>query len=173
MAFLSVLALVLGALVGYSAGAVLAGRGKQVVPGLLDFLVIAALWAAALLLRAAIGHSLSIVVWLLAAGLTSAFLISVRWRSRPAKQERRMPAVNRRAGLLHSIWNGWKGFAAELGNYQGRALMAFFYFIVVTPFGLPVRVFSDRLGLKTRSGSSYWEPQDNAALGLDDARRQF
>ncbi|KPL17747.1 MAG: hypothetical protein AMJ92_11100 [candidate division Zixibacteria bacterium SM23_81] len=172
MDFVTGLALVLLTLVGYSSGTVLGGRGRRVVPGLLDLAVVAILWVGALGTRPSLGKMLAILVWI-AVGITvGAALTALRRRRYPqVSQKESVKAKNARG--LRRWWQVWKAFAAEMGNFQGRALLAFFYFIIVTPFGVPVRFFSDPLRLRKAKGSSFWLEQQPASATLEKAREQF
>ncbi len=172
MDFVSGLALVLLTLVGYSSGAVLAGKGKQVVPGLLDLAVAVVLWAAALTTRVALGRGLAILVWLVVGLTVSAGLTGLR-RGRYPDRKQMSPAAAQDAGGLRRWWERWKAFAAEMGNYQSRTLLAFFYFIVVTPLGIPLRLFGDPLRLRQVSGSSFWVERQSVSQGIEKAREQF
>ncbi|MEJ2747943.1 MAG: hypothetical protein P8183_08535, partial [Anaerolineae bacterium] len=60
MNLLSILALILLALVGYSAGATAVARGKAVTPSIGDLLLVLVIWVAALALRGTLGHWLSV-----------------------------------------------------------------------------------------------------------------
>jgi hypothetical protein len=172
MDFVSGLALVLLTLVGYSLGAVIGAKDKIPVPRLLDLVVVVVLWIVALLSRPVFGKWAAIGVWLLVGGAVSVVLSSVR-RSTMAARETATTAAGRMPGLLKRLWNGWKDLAARMGNYQGRVLLAFFYFVVVTPFGVLVRVFSDPLRTRSLTTSSFWEKRSAASGELEEARRQF
>ena len=173
MEFFSALALVLLTMVGYSAAAVLVGRGKKVVPGLLDLVLVVALWTIALSFREVLGRWLSILVWLIMSGMTNALITTLRWRGQPDERSEQTVADNGQVGLLERLWEGWKRFAAEMGNYQGRMLMAFFYFLVVTPFGLLVRLSSDPLRLRQPSSQTFWIKRSTSDADLEQARREF
>jgi hypothetical protein len=61
-----------------------------------------------------------------------------------------------------------------MGNVQSRVLLIFFYFLIVTPFGLLVRWFQDPLRLRARGASSHWLERPTASEpDLETARRQF
>jgi len=171
MGFLSILGLILFALVGYSAGAVLAGRGKKVAPGILDLLLVVALWVAAILCRPALGKWLSLLVWLTLGGLTSAALTLGRRRRLP--DAKKPAAVAAPTSLLKGLWEGWKRFAAELGNFQGRLVLAFFYFLVVTPFGVLVRMFADPMRTRKPAGGTAWISAAPLEDSIEKARRQY
>ena len=170
MNFLSGLALVLLTLVGYSTGAVTGGRNKTVAPELLDLVVVVVLWALALASRLSLGRWAAIGVWLIGGGLVSFVLAAIRRGKMPA---RKVLAPSSSGNLLQRVWGRWKGFAAEMGNYQGRMLLAFFYFVVVTPFGVLVRLLGDPWRVKHSESTSFWVDRSATNTDLDEARRQF
>jgi hypothetical protein len=170
--FLSGLALVLLTLVGYSIGAVIGAKDRSPTPRLLDLAVVVVLWISALLSRSALGKWTAIGVWLVAGGLVSFVLSSVRRNKMPSKAKK-AAVPGQRGNFLNRLWEGWKDFATEMGNYQGRSLLAFFYFLVVTPFGALVRLSSDPLRTQFSTNPSFWDNRPPTASGLDEARRQF
>lgn len=172
MGFLSGLALVLLTLVGYSSGTVLAGKGKRVVPELLDVILVVVLWIAALVSRPALGRALAILIWLCAGLAVGAGLTALRRRKFPDRKPT-TPQKSYRLGRFRQWWQLWKAFAAEMGNFQGRTILAFFYFSVVTPFGIPVRLFGDPLRMHPASGNSFWFEQRSVKPTLKKAREQF
>jgi hypothetical protein len=172
MDFISELALVLLTLAGYSMGAVLGSRDKSATPQPLDLAVVVILWIAALTSRASLGRWTAIGLWLVAAGLVSFGLAGLRRNKMPARATRATTSIQG-SGSLKSFWEAWKSFAKEMGNYQSRILLAFFYFVAVAPFGLLVRLFGDPLRTKLSTGPSFWVTRVPASAELDEARRQF
>jgi hypothetical protein len=51
---------------------------------------------------------------------------------------------------LKAVWEAWKRLAHKIGNFQARVLLTVLYAIVVLPFGLIVRLFSDPLRIRNR-----------------------
>ena len=51
---------------------------------------------------------------------------------------------------LKALCSAWKRLAHKIGNFQARVLLTVLYAIVVLPFGLPARIFSDPLKIKHR-----------------------
>ncbi len=51
---------------------------------------------------------------------------------------------------LKNLWSAWKRIAHKIGNFQARVILTVLYAIVVLPFGLAVRLFSDPLRIKHR-----------------------
>jgi uncharacterized membrane protein YebE (DUF533 family) len=169
--FLSGLALVLLTLVGYSSGAVIGARGKSVAPKLLDLGAVAVLLIAALTSRTVLGRWVAIGVWLVIGGLVSLVLSRVRRGEISAKTEKTVSAQE--GNPFTRLWEGWKSFAADMGDYQSRILLASFYFVVVTPFGLLVRLLSDPLRTKYPAVDSFWASRSEISAELDEAKRQF
>jgi len=62
---------------------------------------------------------------------------------------------------LNALWQGWKSVARKIGDFQARLILTIFYFVVLAPFAMGVRIFSDPLQLKSRKG---WLDR----LNLDD-----
>ena len=171
MDFLEVLALILLTLVGYSSGAIIAGRGRKEPLSLLDLVMAVIFLAIALGTRSVLGKWLAIPIWFILAGLGSALLTAIRCKDRINKKGDFIEPTGK--ALLHRTWNWWKVFATEMGNYQGRLLFAFFYFVVVTPFGIGVRLFSDPLKVKRGGRTTCWLERSPFSNELKKAREQF
>ncbi len=77
------------------------------------------------------------------------------------------------ARALGWVWNRWKAIAHVIGNFQARLLLSAFYFVVLAPFGIGVRLFSDRLRLKGRSEAQWMPRSADLADAWEKARRQF
>jgi hypothetical protein len=75
--------------------------------------------------------------------------------------------------VLREVWGKWKTIITRIGEAWGRVVFSVFYFVVVTPFGLAVRLFSDPLQLKRRDDATHWRPKTLPEANLEDARRQF
>jgi hypothetical protein len=75
--------------------------------------------------------------------------------------------------VLSRLWARWKVIARKIGDVQSKLMLCVFYFVILAPFGLVVRMWSDPLRL-TRHGMSQWLPiARNAAAPQAHARRQF
>jgi hypothetical protein len=72
------------------------------------------------------------------------------------------------------LWDGWKAFARVTGEFQSRLLLGLFYFSVVAPFGILVRVFGDPLASRRRPRASNWTPMAGTGrIDIDTVRKQF
>ncbi len=73
--------------------------------------------------------------------------------------------------MLKLLWTAWKGVAHKIANFQARLILTLFYFVVVTPFALRVKLFSDPLQLSASKG---WLSRSHTdANTLTYARRQY
>jgi hypothetical protein len=61
---------------------------------------------------------------------------------------------------LKAGWNAWKRIAQKIGNFQARVLLTILYAVVVLPFGLMSRLFSDSLQIKKRPTQWIDRPAD-------------
>ncbi len=81
-------------------------------------------------------------------------------------------ATNRQH-TLGRLWRGWKRIAHKIGDFQARVLLTVFYFVILAPFALIVRLAADPLAVKS-STIRGWHPRSAGTGGaLDRARRQF
>ncbi len=71
---------------------------------------------------------------------------------------------------LKKLWEGWKKIAHVIGNFQARILLTIIYSVLILPFGLAVRAFSDSLHVKHRPLK--WFDHPPIPNTLDEARRQ-
>ena len=76
------------------------------------------------------------------------------------------------ARVAFRAWERWKVVAHAIGTFQARVLLSAFYFIVVPPFALIVKV-KDPLGLRRRDRASGWIERPVAETSSESARRQF
>lgn len=71
---------------------------------------------------------------------------------------------------IKKLWEAWKKFGHALANFQARVLLTIIYSILILPFGLAVRFFSDPLHIKKRPDK--WLDHPAAANELNEAHRQ-
>ena len=76
----------------------------------------------------------------------------------------------RRLWKLFVAW--WMPIAEKIGNFMNRLILSIFYFLIVLPFGLGVRLCSDPLRIKKKPVSG-WTDSPVLANDLDDVRKQF
>ena len=73
--------------------------------------------------------------------------------------------------MLKRIWQAWKRLAQKIGNFQARVLLTILYAVLILPFGLAVRWFSDPLRIKRRPPA--WLDHGDTPNTVDRARRQW
>jgi hypothetical protein len=71
---------------------------------------------------------------------------------------------------LKRFWAAWKRFAHALGNFQARVLLTLIYAVLILPFGLMVRLFSD--SLRTKERPEAWLDYPTVSNEMEQARRQ-
>ena len=77
-----------------------------------------------------------------------------------------------RVGVLSRIWRRWTVIAHRIGEVQARLLLSVFYFVIVAPFALGLRLLSDPLRLG-RAVPPRWLPRPRSEHEpLARARRQ-
>jgi hypothetical protein len=72
--------------------------------------------------------------------------------------------------MLKRAWQAWKNIAHKIGNFQARILLTLFYAVLVFPFGIVVRLFSDPLHIKRRPAEWFNHPDET--YDMPWARRQ-
>ena len=72
-----------------------------------------------------------------------------------------------------SFWEGWKRFGKKIGDIQARALLTFFYFVLLSPFALAVRRWADPLALKPQTSKGWRPREEEHESPAQRAGRQF
>jgi hypothetical protein len=78
--------------------------------------------------------------------------------------------ANAFAQQMQALWNAWKRLAHQIGNFQARVLLTILYAIVILPFGLAARLFSDPLKIKHRP--TKWTDHEQEACDMSWAQKQ-
>lgn len=68
------------------------------------------------------------------------------------------------------VSEGWKKIGHAIGNVQARILLTVIYSVLILPFGLVVRLFSDSMHMKKRPEK--WFDHPPAPNTLEEAHRQ-
>ena len=66
--------------------------------------------------------------------------------------------------MLKRAWQAWKRIAHAVGTFQARVVLTIFYTVLVFPFGIFVRLFSDPLRIKRRPNQWLEHPADTHDL---------
>jgi len=179
MEALSLIALILLSLVGYSAGVAAASRLlSDPKPGILDLILVALVWAAAIYAKVSwdVNRWLLILIFAVSAFAIAALVSVLKGRRSLAQRPgREAPESDDQTAEPISLWGRWKRFSRKMGGFQSRSILSFFYFIIVCPFALVVRIFSDPLRLRVKRGTSqsHWLAKKPVETVPDNFRKQF
>jgi hypothetical protein len=171
---LSYIVLILLSLVGYSGGATgRAGKRVDLKPAAVDLILVAIIWTAALYSRITYDFNkwLLILVWVGIAVLVGGIAVSVRRLPKlgKAEEEEKLPAA-----LFKRLWHRWAGFSKRMGSFQSRVMLSFFFFVIVSPVALIIRVAGDPLQIKKKKAmASYWSARTPSSTEIADYQRQF
>lgn len=67
------------------------------------------------------------------------------------------------------LWEGWKRVGHRIGTFNAHALLGLFYWLVVTPYGVGMRLLGDPLRMRSQHT---WINRKTRDRTLADARRQ-
>ncbi|MCP4356840.1 MAG: hypothetical protein GY796_02335 [Chloroflexi bacterium] len=183
MALLSAIVTVLLTLVSYSSGITLATPSdRDFLPTIFDLITAFLLWIVAFWLRSQLGRwwgLAAIIVVGIVVGFVLAKIRQVRSDPKNIIPKSELPehaqekaAAATLTNPFKRLWRAWSEFSARMGSVQGRLLMGFFYFFIVTPFGLGFRLLSDPLTLKMKPENSNWLPREQVETTLTAAQEQ-
>lgn len=157
-------------LVGYSIGRTCFTVKNKISPVVLDLPVNFLLWAGAFFIPLPIKKGWKILTWVLAAALIG-FVLTILFPKKEDKPKYKTPFAYEEP-ISKSLWEKWKKFSAKMGDFQGRLMLMWFYFILILPFGVLVRLLSDPLKQKQSLGTS-WLERSTVESELDNLRKQF
>ncbi|MFH2050693.1 MAG: SxtJ family membrane protein [bacterium] len=77
--------------------------------------------------------------------------------------------------FFKNIWQKWKKIAHVFGRFQTRLLVTIFYFLIISPIGLIMKLFGWD-PLKTKKSKAYagtnWQTIINGEPDLESIKRQ-
>ena len=180
MEIVSFVVLILLSLVAYCAGAAgKAGKSTVLKPRVVDLILVLAIWTAAICSRLTLDLNkwLLILVWVILGSLVG---ILATW-PRESSQETasgeegvidKGPRETSR-NLLKKLWARWQDFWNRVGSFQSRIVLSLLFFILVSPFALGVKAFSDPLRIKHQSNESHWLARMESEVDLEQFKGQF
>lgn len=72
------------------------------------------------------------------------------------------------------MFASWKRFGKKVADLQARLLLSIFYFVLLAPFALMLRLFADPLAIKSSDTPRGWNDKDPGQGGAaEQATRQF
>lgn len=72
---------------------------------------------------------------------------------------------------MQELWQWWKRTAHRIGDAQARFILTVFYFLILAPFALVVRFWSDPL--RVRRSPGWIRRQDEPKNAIERAREQY
>jgi hypothetical protein len=73
--------------------------------------------------------------------------------------------------ILSKVWQIWKRIGQTIGDFIGRIVLTVFYFTLLAPFGLGVRLRGDPLAIKPSKHKVQWLERTTRDRTLIDVRR--
>lgn len=172
MELLNAVALVLLTLFGYSCGRVLFTAQRGLNPGVFDIVLSIALSITAVWARGFLGRWAALGLFILI-GLIVGVIITLLQLSSLPQAKKSAAATDHPGTLFGKIRKSLSLYFARVGNFQSRILLSWFYFIILMPFGIIVRLTSDPLAIKAEAHESYWKSVTEKSDSLESARRQY
>lgn len=175
MEVLSFVVLILLSLVTYSAGAVSqAGLLLDLKPQIIDLILVVMIWAGAIYSRITLdlNNWLLLVVWIIVS-FTIGSLLTLARKVHMSKSLKREDSEITSNGPIKNLWQRWKDFSKRMGSFQSKIILSLFFFLLVSPFALAVKIFSDPLRIKPKSEKSHWLVKKEIQSDLEHFRRQF
>jgi hypothetical protein len=178
MAIFSFIVLILLSLVAYSSGAVMrGGKTAEIRPRIIDLLAMLLIWGGTIYSRLAfvVNKWFLVAIWFGISYALGTVIVSFRKHNSAKKPaDTRAPGSSRNP--FKNLWKTWQQFSRRMGAFQSRILLSLFYFFLVTPIGLVIKIFSDPLNIKHKNqgaSGSYWLSKKAINGKIDDFRRQF
>jgi hypothetical protein len=167
MSVFFILGLFFLSLFGYALGpAILSGKGAVRKPEIPDVCIVAGIWIAIIVREGRLFSSR----WMsFGAGILAGLVLGLimTWIMGAARLE------GGRANTAEGNRKAWKEFLAKVGTFQSQIFLSFIYFLLVLPFALAVKFFSDPLGIKKPSDTTHWLPKKKTAPDLELFKRQY
>jgi len=67
------------------------------------------------------------------------------------------------------FWKSWLAVGHRIGSFNSRLILTLFYFLIITPYAIRMKLFGDPLHL-THKG---WHARRTKDLTIKEASRQF
>jgi hypothetical protein len=74
---------------------------------------------------------------------------------------------------MRNLWEWWKRIAKRVGDFQARIILILFYFLVLGPFALALRLGDDPLETKGKLPRGWRPKSEGQGMQMDRARSQF
>src|SRR3972149_1780486 len=80
--------------------------------------------------------------------------------------------TRKRATTMKKLWEWWKRVARKIGDLQARIILTIFYFIILGPFALAIRLGCDPLAIKASSPHGWHHKTDVKGTPIEQATKQ-
>jgi len=67
----------------------------------------------------------------------------------------------------------WLDFSLVLGSFMSRLILTVIYFSILMPWGIAVRLFSDRLEIKSKPQGSAWHSHSASQTTQKELFQQY
>jgi len=74
---------------------------------------------------------------------------------------------------MKNLWEWWKRVARKIGDFQARVILTIFYFVVLGPFALAVRLGSDPLAIKPGTPRGWHPKTEGKSTTIEQTTKQF
>lgn len=175
MEALSFVVLILLSLVAYSAGSVSwMGDKTEIKPRIVDLILVVIIWGGGIYLKLTTGMNkwLLILLWI-AVGYAVGLLATMHLKLHADREAGQKKQEKTSKNPIRNLWQFWKSFSKKMGNFQSKIILSFFFFILVSPFALAVKIFSDPLRIKSHGMKSHWLSKKDMNSDIERFRRQF
>ncbi|MEW6143988.1 MAG: hypothetical protein AB1598_03110 [Thermodesulfobacteriota bacterium] len=76
--------------------------------------------------------------------------------------------------LPRRIWEGWKKIARKIGDFNARVILTIFYLVLLMPFAILVKLFTDPLEIKKNAKTGWLQREEKPGVSpMERAVRQF
>jgi hypothetical protein len=79
----------------------------------------------------------------------------------------------RGVSALRALWECWKRVARKIGDFQARLILIVFYFVVLGPFAIGLRLGADPLAIKPATAKGWRLREHVKGTPMERALRQF
>lgn len=90
-----------------------------------------------------------------------------------SKSEKDINDTEVKQGFFRRLWEGWKRIARKIGDFNARVILTLFYFILLCPFAIILKLFTDPLEIKKKEHVGWHIKEDDSELSvMERATRQ-
>jgi len=76
--------------------------------------------------------------------------------------------------LPRRLWEGWKKIARKIGDFNARVILTIFYLVLLMPFAILVKAFTDPLEIKKNAKKGWLLREEKPDVTpMERAAKQF